>query len=152
MEDNKMEQKHTSRRNFLESGVAAVVASACGGCALFGSRKPDAVLQEDKGVLTLDKSDSESLLASASSRLIQPKGSSEKILVIHSGGGNLSAVSAICTHMGCNVNYDKELGRLVCPCHGSQYSLEGQNTKGPAKRPLKQYKVQVKDGQIVISL
>ena len=147
-----MEQKHTSRRNFLETGVAAIAASACGGCALFGSRKPDAVVQEDQGALKLDKPDSESLLASVTSRLIQPKGTSEKILVFHRGGGKLSAVSAICTHMGCDVNYDAEISRIVCPCHGSQFSFDGQNTKGPAKRPLKQYNVQTKDGQIVISL
>ena len=147
-----MEQKYTSRRDFLESGVAAIVASACGGCALFGSRKPDAVIQEDEGVLRLDKPDSESLLASVTSRLIQPKGTNEKILVVHRGGGKLSAVSAICTHMACNVNYDTELGLIVCPCHGSQYSLEGQNIEGPAQRPLKQYNVETEGGQIVISL
>ena len=147
-----MEQKHTSRRNFLESGIAAIVASSCGGCALFGSRKPDAVVREDEGVLRLDKSDSELLLASVTSRLIQPKGANEKILVVHRGGGKLSAVSAICTHKGCNVNYDIKLGYLVCPCHGSQYSLEGQIIKGPAELLLKQYNVEAENGQIVISL
>ncbi|MFC1792603.1 ubiquinol-cytochrome c reductase iron-sulfur subunit [Planctomycetota bacterium] len=147
-----MEQKHTSRRDFIESGVIAIVASACGGCALFGSRKPDAVVQADEGVLRLDKPDSEFLLASVTSRLIQPKGTKEKILVVHRGGGKLSAVSAICTHKGCNVNYDMKLGRIVCPCHGSQYSLEGQIIKGPSELPLKQYNVETDDGQIVISL
>ena len=147
-----MEQKHTSRRDFLESGVAAIVASSCGGCALFGSRKPDAVVQEDEGVLRLGKSDSELLLASGASRLIQANGTNEKILVVHRGGGKLSAVSAICTHKGCNVKYDIKLGHLVCPCHDSQYSLEGQNIKGPAELPLKQYNVETEDGWIVISL
>ena len=131
-----MEQKHTSRRDFIESGVIAIVGSACGGCALFGSRKPDAVIKEDEGLLRLDKSDSELLLASVTSRLIQPKGTKEKILVVHRGGGKFSAVSAICTHKGCNINYDIKLGHLVCPCHGSEYSLEGQNIKGPAELPL----------------
>lgn len=147
-----MEQEQTSRRNFLEFGVTAVVASACSSCAFFGSRKPDAVIQEQEGMLRLNKGDSESLLASASSHLIQPKGNDEKILVIHSGGDKLTAVSAICTHKGCTVDYNIELSRLVCPCHGSQYSLVGQNLKGPAKLPLKQYNVKTEDGQIVVGL
>ena len=147
-----MEQKHTSRRVFLEGGVAAIVASACGGCVLCGSRKPDLVIQEDEGVLRLGKPDSQSLLASVGSSLIRAKGTDEKILVVHSGGGKLSAVSAICTHKGCDIDYDIELGYLVCPCHGSQYSLDGQNITGPAKRPLKQHNVETEDGQVVISL
>ena len=147
-----MEQKHTSRRNFLESGVAAIVASACGGCVLCGSRKPDLVIQEDEGALRLGKPDSQSLLASVASRLIQPEGTDEKILVVHRGNGKLSAVSSICTHKGCDVDYDAELGHLVCPCHGSQYSLEGRNIEGPAERPLKQYDLEIEDGQIVIRL
>ena len=43
--------------------------------------------------------------------------------------------SAHCTHLGCTIN-KMEMGRLVCPCHGSEYDLEGNVVKGPAWKSL----------------
>lgn len=44
-------------------------------------------------------------------------------------------LSAKCTHLGCNI-HSIENGELVCPCHGSRFSLEGDCIKGPAKEGL----------------
>ncbi len=44
--------------------------------------------------------------------------------------------SAHCTHLGCIIN-KVENGKLVCPCHGSEYDLEGNVVKGPAWKSLK---------------
>jgi len=46
----------------------------------------------------------------------------------------LFALSATCTHLGCTVAQTE--GKLACPCHGSQYSLDGANLGSPAARPL----------------
>lgn len=43
--------------------------------------------------------------------------------------------SAHCTHLGCIIN-KVENGRLICPCHGSEFNLEGIAVKGPAYKPL----------------
>ncbi len=43
--------------------------------------------------------------------------------------------SAHCTHLGCLIN-KKEGDRLVCPCHGSEYDLNGKVVKGPAWKSL----------------
>jgi cytochrome b6-f complex iron-sulfur subunit len=43
--------------------------------------------------------------------------------------------SAHCTHLGCIINQKKE-DCLVCPCHGSEYDLEGNAVKGPAWKSL----------------
>lgn len=48
---------------------------------------------------------------------------------------NLSVFSSHCTHLGCKIN-KTENGRLVCPCHGSEYDLEGNVIKGPAYKSL----------------
>ena len=45
--------------------------------------------------------------------------------------------SAICTHKGCSVSFNGTL--LRCPCHGSQFSLEGAVLRGPATVALKTY-------------
>ncbi len=46
------------------------------------------------------------------------------------------AISRICTHLGCRVNYSKEEQILVCPCHGSRFSTNGKLLRGPASKPL----------------
>lgn len=43
--------------------------------------------------------------------------------------------SAHCTHLGCTIN-KLENDRFLCPCHGSEYSLDGKVLKGPAYKDL----------------
>lgn len=43
--------------------------------------------------------------------------------------------SAHCSHLGCLIN-KTENGRLICPCHGSEYDLDGKPVKGPAYKKL----------------
>ena len=64
--------------------------------------------------------------------------------------GSLSAVLAECTHQGCQ---PEPVGnRLECPCHGSQFSFEGEVLAGPADRPLTRYEIVETDGEIVVRL
>lgn len=55
--------------------------------------------------------------------------------IIINQGGQTRVLSAHCTHLGCKI---KEVsgGKLRCPCHGSEYDLEGRVLKGPAYRDL----------------
>lgn len=145
-----MDQTKSSRRDFLGYGLAAMVVSACGGCS--GSRKPDVIASQIDGTLRLSEADSSALLKSQTSLLVQSQDGGDKIMVVHRGNGSLFAVSTVCTHMRCEVNYDKELGHLLCPCHKSEYGLDGQNIKGPAKRPLKSYTVRTENSRVVIVL
>jgi nitrite reductase/ring-hydroxylating ferredoxin subunit len=46
-------------------------------------------------------------------------------------GGRYRAVSRICTHMGCRLNYGREERALVCPCHGAEFDLQGTMITGP---------------------
>jgi cytochrome b6-f complex iron-sulfur subunit len=46
----------------------------------------------------------------------------------------LYAISAVCTHLGCVVNYTSN--QFECPCHGSQFNAAGYVVKGPARLPL----------------
>jgi len=145
-----MKRKQSSRREFLCLGVASV-ACACSGCGTLGSRKPDVVVKPAGERLSLSKAESAPLLQPRSSLLVQPEGARDKIIVVNHEG-SLSALSAICTHMGCTVNYNAESGRIHCPCHGSEFALDGSNIKGPAQHPLKRYAVALENGRLVIAL
>jgi len=48
---------------------------------------------------------------------------------------NTNVLSTHCTHLGCKID-KTENGKLVCPCHGSEYDLEGKVLKGPAYKNL----------------
>jgi nitrite reductase/ring-hydroxylating ferredoxin subunit len=61
------------------------------------------------------------------------------MLVIRAPDG-YNALTAICTHEGCTVT-GFATDHLVCPCHGSQYTLTGQVIQGPAPASLTRYTV-----------
>ena len=51
--------------------------------------------------------------------------------------GELHAVSARCTHLGCIISWNPVETSWDCPCHGSRFSVDGEVLQGPAVRDLK---------------
>lgn len=60
----------------------------------------------------------------------------KKVAVYKDPNGNISAHSAVCTHLGCIIGWDDENKRWQCPCHGSRYDTNGKVLRGPTKRNL----------------
>ncbi len=50
--------------------------------------------------------------------------------------GELHAVSATCTHLGCTVAFNEAERTWDCPCHGSRFDVDGRVLDGPANAPL----------------
>ena len=72
-------------------------------------------------------------------------------MLIHLKDGKLVCFSAVCTHLGCTVQYQPEEQRIYCACHGGKYDMEtGKNVGGPPPKPLKAYSVEESDEQVVI--
>ncbi|MBI4353898.1 MAG: ubiquinol-cytochrome c reductase iron-sulfur subunit [Candidatus Omnitrophica bacterium] len=58
---------------------------------------------------------------------------------------------ARCTHLGCTPNWFEAEGRFKCPCHGSNFNLQGDVLAGPAPKPLWRCQIALgPDGQLVI--
>jgi Rieske Fe-S protein len=50
--------------------------------------------------------------------------------------GAVHVFAVNCSHLGCSVAYDAGVLRFQCPCHGSQFNVNGQVVHGPAIYPL----------------
>ncbi len=50
--------------------------------------------------------------------------------------GTLFAVSPTCSHMGCQVNWNRAERSWDCPCHGSRFAPDGTVLEGPATHRL----------------
>lgn len=61
------------------------------------------------------------------------------ILIVRESAYQYHSLSLMCTHEGCPVNSTPVNGILRCPCHGSQFNLEGHVLQGPAEFPLGRY-------------
>jgi len=61
-------------------------------------------------------------------------------VLLHTESG-FSALSLVCTHLGCTV--EQKTDGFTCPCHGSRYTKDGKVTRGPAEQPLRILRVEV---------
>ena len=60
------------------------------------------------------------------------------------------ALSRICTHEGCSVDFDLAQNKLICPCHGAIYeTVDGNVISGPTMKNLKKINVKIDGDNIV---
>ena len=76
---------------------------------------------------------------------------SEPAILIRTAEGQYRAFTAVCTHLGCTVQYRTDLHEIWCPCHNGMYNLQGRNISGPPPRPLTEYAVHIQGEQIIFA-
>jgi glycine/D-amino acid oxidase-like deaminating enzyme/nitrite reductase/ring-hydroxylating ferredoxin subunit len=59
-----------------------------------------------------------------------------KVAAYRDDDGAVVAVSATCTHLGCQVNFNAAERSWDCPCHGSRFAPDGSVLQGPAVHRL----------------
>ena len=73
-------------------------------------------------------------------------------MLIHHTDGSWVALSAVCTHLGCTVQYQTGRNVIHCACHGGEYDpVTGKNIAGPPPRPLTRYVAKVMENDVVVS-
>ncbi|MCI0449773.1 MAG: ubiquinol-cytochrome c reductase iron-sulfur subunit [Chlorobi bacterium] len=126
-----------SRRDFIKTSAFGVVAGSSALASI--NLKTFANSPEAKGVSKASGDDMVVKLSENAS-LDKVGGSvkvSDELMLIRNSETTFLAVRTICSHKGCDV--ELEGNKFVCPCHGSEYTLEGKVTEGPAKKDLKTF-------------
>lgn len=62
----------------------------------------------------------------------------------------LIAISTVCPHLGCAIDYDPSERKFKCPCHRSAFALDGTPEYGPSPRALDRLDVRVADRLVEI--
>ena len=73
-------------------------------------------------------------LRAGQGRILEIKG--ERVAAWRSPAGTVTMLSPVCTHMGCEVDWNEAESTWDCPCHGSRFKPTGAVLSGPAESPL----------------
>ncbi|MGW6280825.1 Rieske (2Fe-2S) protein [Kribbella sp. NPDC055071] len=118
-----------SRRRFVGSVAAASAASIALG-AVVGRSLGDPVTADppaaDQTVVP-DNGEWHAVVAAKDlpDGVVRPFDAGTVVGFVHRSGGELRAVSGICTHLGCRLALDGPARQLNCPCHNAAFSVDG---------------------------
>jgi Rieske Fe-S protein len=73
------------------------------------------------------------------------------VMIVKNDEGQIKAFSAVCTHLGCIVEFRSADRKFHCNCHGSVYDYDGKNVSGPAPRPLQSFRVEIRQDTVYVS-
>lgn len=93
------------------------------------------VAQQYADLLTPGDVDSEAEIANNSGAIIRR--GLHKVAVYRDSKGAVHEMSAVCTHLGCIVDWNSLEKTWDCPCHGSRFDARGKVIMGPANSDLK---------------
>ncbi len=146
-----------SRRNLLKIGAISAVSFVITACtkAVSGSSAPtNEPVVED----TQNPSLGGEVVIAQVSALVAGEGfnftanDGTDAILFKTKDEKVYALSRICTHEGCSVDFDLAQNKLICPCHGATYEApDGNVISGPTQRNLKKINVKV-DGDNVLEV
>lgn len=140
-----------SRRSFIQALVGFSVIATLGGVLtpIIGYLWPPARRTAAKGerVAVSDERD----LPVGQGKVISA--GDQAVIVVHTAQGGVKAFSAVCTHLGCIVNWQQSRGFIQCPCHDGRFNpVTGAVISGPPPSPLPSVPVSIEGGKIYVEV
>jgi menaquinol-cytochrome c reductase iron-sulfur subunit len=68
--------------------------------------------------------------------------------VVKNPDNKIVAFGPQCTHLACAYHWEASSDKFVCPCHGSEFSIDGKVLAGPAPRPLDRYAIKIDNNRL----
>ena len=153
-----------SRRNLLKIGAISAVSFVITACtkAVSGSSAPtnEAVVEDTQTPSVPEQTQTQGgeVVIAQVSALVAGEGFNFKAndgtdaILFKTKDEKVYALSRICTHEGCSVNFDLAQNKLICPCHGATYeTVEGNVISGPTQRNLKKINIKI-DGDNIMEV
>ena len=153
-----------SRRNLLKIGAISAVSFVITACtkAVSGSSEltSEPLVEDTQAPTTPEQTQSQGgqVVIAQVSALIAGEGfnftanDGTDAILFKTKDEKVYALSRICTHEGCSVDFDLAQNKLICPCHGATYEApDGNVISGPTQRNLKKINVKV-DGDNVLEV
>lgn len=72
-------------------------------------------------------------------------------ILINTPKGELKAFSAVCTHLNCTVQYEKDSSIIWCACHNGKFDLNGRVISGPPPKALEEYSVSLRGDEVIVA-
>jgi Rieske Fe-S protein len=72
------------------------------------------------------------------------------VWVVRGEDDKFTAFSVICPHLGCGIDWDKDSGRFICPCHESYFDIKGEVLSGPSPRRMDTLETDIKQGKLFV--
>jgi quinol---cytochrome c reductase iron-sulfur subunit, bacillus type len=152
----------TERRRALVLFVNTVVALIGGGLAAvlgafaFGSRASAAQGRWSRAGTTSDLKPDEPVPRVLSVSRVDGwyrARARETVFLVWDGENTIRAMSATCTHLGCQVQWQAKEKKFRCPCHGGVYAADGTVLAGPPPRPLQTIDARIEsDSSVLVRL
>lgn len=132
------------RREFMGwMTMGAIVTSVVGCNAETGANSDQEETSNEFQVIgTVDELEAEGSLTD----------STTGVIVLRNAEGELIALDRTCPHQSCAVSLDDNSETLTCPCHDSQFTLEGELVDGPAQTDLTNYEVKTEDNEVLVKV
>jgi cytochrome b6-f complex iron-sulfur subunit len=141
-----------SRSAFLRlalGGAGAVYAAALGYPIYRYLASPAEKAEQEAAVTEVTLKDAKKLPEGSA---LMFKFGAQPSMLIHHADKTWTALTAVCTHLGCTVQYQPQEHRIFCACHGGVYNPKtGDNVAGPPPNPLRCYNVKLVGDDALIS-
>lgn len=143
-------EKNTRRAFLVAAGAAGLAYTAALAYPIYRYlASPEEMASEAVAVTEVTLKDAQKLAPGSATMF---KFGHAPAWLIHHADGRWIAMTAVCTHLGCTVQYEPQADRIHCACHGGVYNpYTGANVSGPPPKPLTLYKVAVNETGVVVS-
>jgi cytochrome b6-f complex iron-sulfur subunit len=74
----------------------------------------------------------------------------DKVFLVKIKNGEVLALNAACTHLGCLLVWNEKEKKYKCPCHAGAFAVDGKRLYGPPPRDMDKFNVKLVGGSILI--
>jgi len=146
-----------NRKNFINS-ITGGLTLACISCMMQACSKEDATTPSNNNTGNNNNNPNNNNSGSGSNAILTVNLSSQLlnindfvldkgVVVVRTASGNVAtsfvAFSSACPHAGATINFVKSSSSFNCSAHGSNFSIDGSVTNGPATSGLQKKTVEI---------